>query len=432
MTDGFLWGGINIRKFCRVLFRNFWMIIAIMITTYLGLDLVDKQTYTPHYTSSAVVAVYPKSSYRFHTIETVYDLSQKTEVTNSVFNSDLFQAGLHNQNPSLQDCTIESTQIVNTDLLEIYVTSGNPENALTAIKAVLDYYSQFSGSMTGAPEAKIIYGPEAPYQMYNNSKVHKYKVHLSVLSGFMMAGLLLIMYLARKTYKTERSIRRRYKSIRFFSLPLIKSASENKKGNLPKRKSQESIKKVALEIKQVLQKYNKNTLFVTSFTDKEGGTAFLSSLAGELAEQNKDVILIETESRQQDGASESDASEDVENNTFLDVLRQKGTVKDAMFYNEELKVHCIQCGMDNIYDDISISADDVRQVLHDCLDYADIVLVNGAAWFPSRYAHIWHEAVDASVALCRQDDAYFFKVDEMLSDLNKGDTYFAGCVLLGF
>ena len=45
---------------------------------------------------------------------------------------------------------------------------------------------------------------------------------------------------------------------------------------------------------------------------------------------------------------------------------------------------------------------------------------------------IWKEAASASIVLCKQEDAEFFKVDEMLSDLQKGDTYFAGCVLFGF
>ena len=65
-------------------------------------------------------------------------------------------------------------------------------------------------------------------------------------------------------------------------------------------------------------------------------------------------------------------------------------------------------------------------------EYADFVLVDGAAMFPSNYAQIWQEAADASIALCRQDNAVFSKVDQMLSTLQSLDTYFVGCVLSGF
>ena len=303
MTEGFLWGGINIRKWFGFFLRNIWMVIAAMIITYLGTDLVDKHIYTPRYTVAAVAAVYPESSaYRYHTIETISNLSSKTGDMNSVFNSDLFQSGFHNYNPSMKDCTIKSSHIANTGLLVLRATSGSRENALKGIQAALDFYSRFSGDITGASEIKVVSGPKGPYQASGGSKIHNHRQSLCYLSGWMMAGLLLFIYLARKTYKTEHCIRKRYKDIRFFSLPFIKSGPEYKKGIPSKNKSREPIKKLALEIKQVLHKCDKKTLLVTSFADKEGGTAVITELARELAEQNESVILIGTESLQDAGA----------------------------------------------------------------------------------------------------------------------------------
>ncbi len=432
MTEGFLWGGINIRKFCKVFIRNIWMVIAVMIIVYLGLGLVDEFTYTPRYTSVAVAAVYPKpSSYR-NTIENISNLSSKTNDISSVFNSDLFQSGFHNYNPSLKDCTIESLHVTCTDLLVLLATSNSQENAFKGIQSALDYYSQFSENLTGAPEIRVILGPKEPHRASEISKIQKYRVYLCFLSGLMMSGLLLFLYLARKTYKTERSIKMRYKDVRFFSLPFMKSGLDYKEKNLTKKNTQEPIKILALEIKQVLHKCNKNTLLVTSFADKEGGTAIISELARELAEQDENVILIGTDVLRHDGALEFDSSDNMEKNTLLDVLQQKCTVKDTLLYREDLKVHCIQCGPDSIDVDLSYSIEHVKRVLFDCVDLADVVLVNGAAWYPTHDAQIWHEAVDASIALCRQDDADFFKVDRMLSDLQKENTFFAGCVLYGF
>lgn len=432
MTEDFLWGGFNIRKFCRILIRNIWMVIAVMIITYLGLGILDKLIYTPRYTSAAVAAVYPmSSSYRYHTIETVSDLSSKADYVSSVLNSDMFQSGLHNQDLSLQDCTIDSLHIEYTDLLVLHATSSNPECAFRGMVAAFDYYSQFSGSMTGAPELKIIFGVKEPHLVDGDSKIHRHRPLLSLLSGLMMVGLLFFIYAARKTYKTEHRIRKRYKNVRFYSLPFIRFKSE-KKGIFTKKNSQEPIKKLALEIKQVLHKCNKKTLLVTSFSDKEGGTALLSELARELAEQDENVILIDTESQQNGDASVLDAHNVPEKNTLLSVLLKKCTVKDALFYKEDLKVKCIQSGLDSFDNEVSYSISDIKRTLSDCLEHGDIVLINGITWYPSHYAQIWHEAVDASIALCRQEDADFFKVDRMLSDLQKGDTYFAGCVLVGF
>lgn len=432
MTDSFRWGGFNLRKFCRVFFRNFWMIIAVMIITYQGLTLVDKQTYTPSYTSTAVAAVYPStSSYRYHTIESVSDLALKTSIIVSTLNSELFQSGFHNQYSSLQDCTIDSLQVPNTDLLILQATSSRPENAFEGIPVALEYFSQFSGNMTAASEINIILGPRAPY-LAGGSTIRANRARLCLLSGLMMAGLLLLMYVAKATYKTERCIRRRYKNVRFFSLPFISSGADSIKGIFSKKRIQEPIKKLAIEIKQLLHKCDKKTLLVASNTNNKGVSPVISVLARELAEQNEKVILIGSEAGQYDSAPGLDSSDLMEKHTFQDVLQQKCTVKDAMFYSDESKVHCIQFGQDNTDADPSYSSDDMRRVLSDCLEYADIILINGTAWNLPQYAQIWNEAVDASIALCRQDDADYFKVDQMLNDLQNSDTYFAGCILFGF
>ena len=433
MTDGFHWGGINIRQFSRYFLGNLWMVIAIMIITYLGLGFVDKQTYSPSYTSTAVAAVYPKSSsYRYHTIETVWDLASKTEDISSVLNSDLFESAFHNQDPSLQDCAINSRQIENTDLLVLYATSGSPEIAFKGIRSAVECYSRFSGEMTGVSEIKIILGPEAPYPVTGSSKIQNYRPLLCILSGLMMAGLLLFIYISRKTYKTEHRIKKHYKDIRFFSLPFIESGSEHRKGILSKKKSQEPTKILALEIKQVMHKCDKHTLLVTFPDDKAGGTAILSALAGEIAKQDEKVILVGMESLQDKAAPGIDSAGDMKKNSLREILQQKCTVKDAMLYSEELSVSYIQCSPGSFDEYISYSVDDVRRVLFNCQEQADIVLINGSAWYPFHDAQIWRKAVDATIALCRQDGADFYTVDKMLRELKEGDAYFAGCVLFGF
>lgn len=433
MTDGFLWGGINIRKFCRQFLKDSWMVIAVMIIIYLAIGIVDRLAYTPRYTSTAIAAVNPiSSSYHHYSLETASDLVSKAVEVDSVLNSPLFQSGLHNQEPDLQDCIIDGLQIENTNLLVMHSTSSNPKNAFIGILAAVDYYSQFSADMTGAPDIKILFGPEPPIFVESSSKIMNHRLFLCVAAGLMMAGLLLLFYVVRKTYKTECCIRKRYKNIRFFSLPFIKSKLDDKTTNLLRKNKQEPIKKVALEIKQVMHKCNKKTLLVTSYGDKEGGNVFLSGLTRELAEQNEKVILIGAEVEKHDCSAGLNESDEMKKKTLMDVLQKKCSIKDALFYSEELKALCIQCSSDDIDEDVSYTVDDARNVLFNCMGYGDIILVNGTEWYLSNYAQIWDKAVEVSIALCRQENADFFKVDQMLSDLQKGDSYFAGCVLYGF
>lgn len=433
MTDGFLRGGINIRKFFRFLLANFWMVIAAMLITYFGLGIIDERTNSPTYTYRAVAAVYPmSSSYRYHTIENSFELSNKTNVIGSVLNSDIFQSEFHNQYPDFQDFTIDCTQIVNTDLLVIHSTSSIAKHAVEGVQTAIDYYSQFSGNVTGNADIKIIFRQNAPSLTTDSSKIQSYRSKLSILSGLIMAGLFLLMHIVKRTYKTEGSIRKRFKNVRFFSLPIIKPGSESKKGFFIKKNCQDPIKKLSLEIKQALYKCGKKTLFVTSYSDEEGGTVFLSKLARELSEQNKNVILIGSNAMQHDITSGPEGSNNIKQHTLQDVLQQQCNVKDALIYSEELKGNCILYDPESIGENISYSVDDARRVLAECREYADLVLVDGASMFSTYYAQIWQEAAGTSIALCRQEDADYIKVDKMLYNLQKSDTYFVGCVLCGF
>lgn len=433
MTDGFLWGGINLRKFFVFFLKNFWMVIAAMLITYLGLGLLVQRTNSPTYAYRAVAAVYPmSSSYRFHTIENSNDLSNNTYTIGSVFNSDIFQSEFHNQYPDYQDFTIDCTQIEYTDLLVIHTTSTTAKQAIEGIQAIIDFYSQFSGNVTGNADIKILFRQNAPSIAGSSSKIQSYRSIISVFSGLMIAGLILSLYVLKKTYKTEGIIRKRFKNVRFFSLPYIKSGTERKNSLFSKKNNQNSIMKLALEIKQVLYKQGNKSLFVTSFADKAGGTVFLYKLVRELAEQNENIIFIGRNAIQHDDNSGSEESNDIKQNTLQDVMRKQCTVKEALIYSEELKGSCIQYDPESIGEDISYSVDDARCVLAECLGYADLVLIDGTAMFSSHYAHIWQEAADASIALCRQEDAFIFKVDQMLNNLQKLDTNFVGCVLSGF
>ena len=433
MTDGFVWGGINLRKFFAFFLKNFWMVIAVMLITYLGLGLIDQRTKSPAYTYRAVAAVYPmSSSYRFHTIENSYDLSNKTNVIGSVLNSEIFQSEFHNQYPDFQDFTIDCAQIANTDLLVLHATSSKAENASEGIQAAIEFFSQFSGNVTGNADIKIIFRQNAPTLAGDSSKIQSNQSKLSVFSGLMVAGLFILMYVLKKTYKTEGSLRKRFKNVRFFSLPVIKYGLENKKGFFSKNNYQNPINKLTLEIKQVLHKQGKKSLFVTSYADQAGGSVFLSELTRELVKQNENVILIGRTALQRDVTSGPEVSDGRKQHSISDVIHRECTVKDALFYNEELKVYCIQCDLDSIGEDISYSVNDARHVLDECLEYTDLVLLDGTAMFSSHYAEIWQEAVDASVALCQSKYADCFKVDQMLNNLQESDTYFVGCVLSGF
>ena len=73
-----------------------------------------------------------------------------------------------------------------------------------------------------------------------------------------------------------------------------------------------------------------------------------------------------------------------------------------------------------------------EEVLEGLRETADVVLVDGRIWTGSGDELIWKEAADTSLAVCRQDKADFYAIDKMMTDLQKNNTCFLGCILYGF
>ena len=67
MSNEFHWGGINGKSLCKAVLSDIWMVFAAMIISYLGIGMAGNMMYTPSYTSSSVVAVYPFN--RMYTLE---------------------------------------------------------------------------------------------------------------------------------------------------------------------------------------------------------------------------------------------------------------------------------------------------------------------------------------------------------------------------
>ena len=86
----------------------------------------------------------------------------------------------------------------------------------------------------------------------------------------------------------------------------------------------------------------------------------------------------------------------------------------------------------NAQDDFHDTAKDVEKILEQAEKLADVVLVDGGVWNGSRDAWIWKEAADASLAICRQDVADFYAIDQMMTELQENRSDFLGCILYGF
>lgn len=413
MSNEFHWGGISIKSLCKAVLPDIWMVFAVMVIAYLGLGIVENIRYTPSYTSSTVVAVYPLN--RMYTPESSASALETVSSVNEVFNSDMFRTGLKERLTESDDFYIFSRQISGTFVLMLSATGSSPENAYKTLRTALDYYEEISSHLVGNNHLEILNEPDFPLTASNESRILKYRPLLALFLGVGMAGFLAFMYAMRRTYKTASAIRNNYKNVRFFR---VKASTAEKQSRNNKKKSgmvpnKEATRKTAIELLQMLRVKNAKSIYVTSADSGDGKMEITVSLARELAGYGKSVIILETN------------PEDSE-------------IKESIEYvkaNEGLTDHSIKvvlANMDNEQDDFSDITKEVENKLEMTGKLADVVLVDGRIWTGSRDELIWKEAADTSLAVCRQDKADFYAIDKMMTDLQKNNTCFLGCILYGF
>ena len=248
MSSEFHWGGINGKSLCKAVLSDLWMVFAVMFIAYLGLGIAGSKMYTPSYTSSSVVAVYPFN--QMYTLEASSNALATVSAANEVFISEMFSTGLQERLTESADFSLYSQQIDGTYILMLSASSSSPENAYVTLRTALDYFGEISSRLVGDNHLEILSEPDFPLSASNASRILKYRSVLTLFCGFAMGCFLVLMYVMRKTYKSPSAIRRYYNNVQFFTVPASASAKRSRKN---KRKSvgvpnQEAIRKTALEL----------------------------------------------------------------------------------------------------------------------------------------------------------------------------------------
>ncbi|MBR3020300.1 MAG: hypothetical protein IKH57_25075 [Clostridia bacterium] len=429
MSNEMHWGGINGKSLFKALVTDIWMVFAVMVITYIGLGILGNMRYTPSYTSEAVVAVYPLN--QMYTLEASSSALETVSAVNEVLNSEMFSTGLRNRLAEPADYYLYSYQLDRTFMLVLSVSSSSPENAFKVLRGALEYFGEISSNLVGDSRLEILTGPDFPLSASNTSRILRLRPLLTLFMGFAAGAFLVLMYAMRKTYKSSSAIQRSYKNVRFFRVTAPASGRHilRKNGRSASATDRETMRKTALEVMQTLRAKKARSVFVTSAAHNEGKTEVAISLARELADSGKSVLLLETDSEKTD-FSEHLSMSDILPGHILPMLMQGEAALDgvaAAITDRGIKVLFAN---NSTHDDFVPY--DAGKILEQAEKLVDIILVDGCIWTGSGDERIWSEAADTSLAVCRQDKADFYAIDRMMTDLRENDSEFLGCVLYGF
>lgn len=210
--------GIEWHSILRDLVRNAWVILCAAVIGILGTYVVKHIVYHPEYTSSATVIVNSAQGKS----NAVASLSQSREIA-AIYAEVFIQPTMKEKvceylNTDAFDGKISAKVHKGTNIMEISVTAGNPEEAYRELKALLKVYPQITSTLYSNGVVSVLRPagvPKAPSNNMTSTSVLK----TAAVSMAFAAAVIIVFSMLRDTVKSEKDFENKIDANLLSSIP---------------------------------------------------------------------------------------------------------------------------------------------------------------------------------------------------------------------
>lgn len=294
-------------------FRRLWALFLVITVLCGGFMYYRAVTsYRPMYRAEAVfsVSVQYRSTTDIMSYSYYYD-NAAAELVESTFpylvQSDVMKEKLLRElNTDYINGIISASSVAETNIFILSVTSANPSDAYTILRAVMDIYPQVSSLVLGETQISVSKEPTLPTEPYNELS-WKRPVAIGVMAGVVISALILVLLSAvRRTVVRADDVMKLVNLQCLARIPLTrrKRRSKGQGGGLVTAQMSsntafsESFRLLKLHLLRALEPEDKVILF-TSSVPAEGKSTIAANTALSLARDGKKVLLIDGDLRGQ-------------------------------------------------------------------------------------------------------------------------------------
>ena len=422
--------------------KNWWVILLWMIAMFLGTTGVGKLLYTPAYTSSSTLVIRMMGSDAYTSLT---QTTQMTAVYSEIFQSEALRKLVSESIGEPVEGTISCSQISETNLLVLSVTSPTPRQAYLFIQAALRNYQQVAGYVFTNAALEVVQEPNVPESPSSSAFLILHRLELTILAGFASAGLLALIYLLRRTVKAAGNASRLLDGTILGTVPYEKKqvAADGKRGkkeipallltsSLVSMNFAESSRRVATKLESHLRHQGQKVLLVCSVEENEGKSTVAANIAIALAEHGKKVLLMDGDLRKPAQYKIFDQREE-KHPSLSDVLKGTSSLEEALFYQEK-------SGFWGLFQYVPAAAQagnllagpELRQLIEQLKESMDLIVVDCPPVVAAADAEIWMHQADTVVLVVRQDVSDIRVVNDTVDLIWKSTGDFSGIILNAF
>ena len=385
--------------------KKLWWILIILIVLFAVKEYFSVSfLYTPKYTASATVSVSSGTGSSAEDIANLFPYMMENGVLDEVISEDL---GIESVTEN-----ISVTADKGTSFLTISVSSEDPQMAYDLLMSVIENYPDVAEFVFGDVNFIILDETGVPSDDGKEERIRgSYKK--GALKGAIAGMIVVLIYaLSRTTVKSKQQLKERLNLMECGCIPHIREKKRRKRkfnsslNLLNERVPQsyvEAIRKIRIKLVREMEEQGAKSLIVTSTVPGEGKTSIAVNLAIAIAQQGKNVILIDCDLRNPSVAGVIGI--DTEFHGLAEVLDKKVKIEEALvpvnLTAGSLKVLFSREEKEN--NAKILKSRRMGQLIQYCKNKADIVILDTAPSGLLADAPILAKYVDSAVYVIRHD-----------------------------
>lgn len=428
---------IDIASIIRDVLRQWWAIALFALSISLLATTVAKYRYKPVYTTSATFIVNTLGS-NTSAYSNISSANATAEKLQTVLESSVFQRAIAKE-LGVPEYTAETTVSVleETNLMTLTVSEKTGLSAYRYIRAILDNYSTISDYVVQGVVIDVIQEPVFPSYASNSSGAGVYKKY------GLYAGIIIgILYVAYFSYMKD-TVKNAKEASSKLAARLLGSIYHEGRWFISRRKTKktamvitnpilsfryaESCRLAASRIRSRMDRKKAKTLLVTSVAENEGKSTVASNIAIALAQEGKQVLLIDADFRKPSLYKIFEVPEEEATN-FVDILRTGEGLENAIKKYPHQDLHFILNNAATGSIDDVLASGRLKTIIRYAKEKFDYVILDTAPMGLVPDAEGLAEYADESLLVVRQDRVLARNINDAIDTLNATGGHVLGVV----
>ncbi len=417
--------------------KNIIPVLCVALSAVMMSYVFLSATYIPKYTSSCTMIVAAKINNTG-----VYTDTSETEKLTDTITAVMTSTVLKNKTAqtlglSSFDGSVRVSVIPNTNMLELSVTSSNPNIAFRQLNTLLEVYPDVSRDILGKIVMEVFEHPSFPSYPSNPLRFKK-TFTFSFLGG---AGAVIVLLFVFSYYKD--TIKNKWDigdklDAKLTAVIYHEKTYLNFKARLMRNKKRllmgaagvsfnfcETIKKLRTNVSYFMDKTNSKIILVTSYDNKEGKTTIAANLAYAMAQRKQKVLVIS-------GGSDPTPLLKILNINLprKTAANTSDSFADRIFTKHDTTLSVLANLSTDSSGNISkvLLSENFRIFLSRAKEVFDCIIIDGPAVKYSADAEVWARMSDFSILAVKQNLSTSIHLNDTTDMLNNYNNGLMGCI----